>query len=56
MVVDKFTKLGHFIALKHPYTAASVAKVFMDQVYKLPDLPSSIVSVRDPIFTNHLWR
>jgi hypothetical protein len=56
MMVDKFTKFGHFIALKHPYTAASVAKVFMDQVYKLDGLPASIVSDRNPIFTSNLWR
>jgi hypothetical protein len=35
VVVAKFTKFGHFIALKHPYTTASVAKVFVDQVCKL---------------------
>jgi hypothetical protein len=56
VVVDKFTKFAHFIALKHPYTTASVAKVFMDQVYKLHGLPASIVSSRDPIFKSSFWK
>jgi hypothetical protein len=56
VVVDKFNKFGHFIALKHPYTTTSVARVFMDRVYKLHDLPTSIVSDRDPIFTSNFWR
>lgn len=29
VVVDKFSKFSHFIPLKHPYTAHTVAKVFM---------------------------
>jgi transposase InsO family protein len=56
VVVDKFTKFCHFIPLKHPYTTTSVAKIFMDQVYKLHGLPTSIVSDRDPIFTSNFWR
>jgi len=39
VVVDKFSKFSHFIPLRHPFTAASVAKVFMDQVYHLHGLP-----------------
>lgn len=30
VVVDRFTKYGHFLALSHPYTAQSVAKLFLD--------------------------
>jgi hypothetical protein len=56
LVVDRFTKFGHFITLKHPYSATLVAKIFMEQIYKLHGLPSSIVSDIDPIFTSHFWR
>ena len=28
VVVDKFTKYSHFIALSHPFTAASIARIF----------------------------
>lgn len=43
VVVDKFSKFAHFIPLKHPFTAAVVAKLFMDTVFRLHGLPKTIV-------------
>jgi hypothetical protein len=54
-VVDRFSKYAHFIAVGHPYTAMSVARVFFDQIVRLHGLPCSIVSDRDPVFTSKLW-
>jgi hypothetical protein len=42
VVVDKFSKIGHFIPLRHPFTAATVAKVFRDNVYPYHGLPSPL--------------
>jgi hypothetical protein len=53
VVVDKFAKLALFLPLKHPYRTGSVAKVFLDQVYKLHGLLESIISDRDPVFTSN---
>jgi hypothetical protein len=56
VVVDSFTKYGHFIQLHHPFTALSVAKLFLHNIYKLHDMPLAIVSDRDRIFTSQLWK
>jgi hypothetical protein len=51
LVVDKSKKI-----LRHPYTTQSVARLFLDQTYKLHGMPQSIVSDRDKIFTSLFWR
>lgn len=50
VVVDRLSKYAYFMALSHPYSASTIAKVFLDNVYKLHGLPSTIVSDRDPGF------
>lgn len=56
VVVDRFTKYSHFIALSHPFTAQVVAKAFLDVIYKLHGLPICIVTDRDNIFTSTFWK
>ena len=55
VVVDKYSKFAHFIPLRHPFTAATVAKVFFEHIYHLYGLPKSIISDRDRIFTSQFW-
>jgi hypothetical protein len=56
VVVDRLTKYAHFVAIKHPYTTADIAQVFMDRIVKLHGLPQSIVSDRDTVFVSTFWK
>lgn len=56
VVIDKFTKYGHFIPLAHPYSALSIAQLYLDNVYKLHGLPQVIIYDRDRIFTSAFWK
>ena len=55
VVVDRLTKYVHFIALSHPYSAAKVAYLFAQHVFKLHGMPTSLVSNRDLVFTAKFW-
>jgi hypothetical protein len=56
VVVDIFSKYAHFLGLKHPFTVASMAKLFLSHVYKHHGMPQAIISDRDHIFTSTLWQ
>lgn len=56
VVVDRYAKYSHFIPLKHPYTAAQIAHIFLQQVVKLHGMPYTITSDRDKIFISNLWK
>lgn len=56
VVMDKLSKYAHFMALSRPFNAQIVARVFMDNVFKLHGIPSSIISDRDKVFTSTFWK
>ncbi|GAU40665.1 hypothetical protein TSUD_83440 [Trifolium subterraneum] len=42
VVVDRLSKYSHFILLKHPYSAKSIAELFMKEIVRLHGIPSSL--------------
>ena len=55
VVVDKFSKYGHFLLLKHPYTTKTVAGLFAKKIARLHGMQCSVVSDRYPTFLSQFW-
>ena len=55
VVVNKLTKMAHFIPTKTTATAEDTAELFQDNIFKLHGLPEDIVSDRDSIYVGHFW-
>jgi hypothetical protein len=55
-VVDKFSKMCHFIPLKDTTDAVEVAELFMKNVVRLHGVPSTVISDRDSRFISRFWR
>ncbi|GMJ03680.1 hypothetical protein HRI_004037200 [Hibiscus trionum] len=56
VIIDKYTKYGHFLDLAHPFTVIDVASIYLDQVFKLHGSPKVIISDKDKIFTILFWK
>jgi len=50
VVVDRFTKMAHFIPTTERTSAEELAQLFRDNIWKLHGLPNSIISDRGPQF------
>ena len=55
-VVDKATKMCHFIACNEKISAKEVAQVYWHHVGRLHGIPSVLIFDRDVRFTSRFWR
>ena len=55
VVVDRFTKMAHFIVLETNATARDVVDTFLKEEWKLHGLPLEIISDMDAKFSGQFW-
>ncbi|MCO5550638.1 hypothetical protein L7F22_004127 [Adiantum nelumboides] len=55
VIVDRFSKMAHFIPCKKAASAPDIASLFVQHIFRIHGLPRSIISDRDPKFTEHFW-
>jgi len=56
VVIDRLTKMSHFIPCSKDLDARQFANLFMKEIVRLHGLPQDIITDRGTLFTSDLWK
>jgi hypothetical protein len=56
VIVDRLTKVAHFIPVKTTYTVVKLAELYNSRIVCLHGVPKKIVSDRGTQFTSRFWQ
>ena len=54
--MDRLTRSAHFLPVRLDYSMDRLAELYVSEIFRLHDVPLSIVSTRDPRFTSRFWK
>jgi transposase InsO family protein len=55
VIVDRLTKIAHFLPIRVKYTVATYVELYITHVLSLHGVPKTIVSDRGPQFVSKFW-
>jgi transposase InsO family protein len=55
VVIDRLTKIAHFLLVKTYYSIITYAQIYIARILSLHGIPKTIVSDREPQFVSKFW-